>query len=211
MKTFVVMCVALAAIPTSAADSGPIVKVTGGQVRGATFDKAGAVFKGIPYAQPPVGALRWRESMPVRPWTGIRDATAFGPLCAQPQSMALNAPRNSNPQLSVEDCLYLNVWTPEWHGKPQKPVMVFIPGGGNLGGGSSDAPYDGEGLARHGVVLVSLNYRLGMFGFFSHPALTRESPHHASGNQGILDQNSRLQRSSGCVIMLRSSAAMRIT
>jgi para-nitrobenzyl esterase len=91
-------------------------------------------------------------------------------------------------QLSEEDCLYLNVWTPEWHGKSQKPVMVYIHGGGNLGGGSSEATFDGESLARHGVVLVSLNYRLGPFGFFSHPALTRESPHHASGNQGILDQ-----------------------
>jgi para-nitrobenzyl esterase len=193
MKPFVVMCVALAAIPASAADSGPIVTVTGGQVRGAMLDKGGAVFKGIPYAQPPVGELRWREPMPLRPWTGVRDATAFGPLCTQVQNSSPNAARISNAQLSQEDCLYLNVWTPEWHGKPQKPVMVFIPGGGNLGGGSSEATYDGESLARHGVVLVSLNYRLGPFGFFSHPALTRESPHHASGNQGILDQIAALR------------------
>ena len=87
----------------------------------------------------------------------------------------------------------MNVWTPEWHGKSQKPVMVYIHGGGNLGGGSSEATFDGESLARHGVVLVSLNYRLGPFGFFSHPALTRESPHHASGNQGILDQIAALK------------------
>ena len=188
MKGFVVMLVALAAIPAGAADSGPMAKVTGGQVRGAMLDKVGAVFKGIPFAQPPVGTLRWREPMPVKPWDGVRDATAFGPLCAQALNIPLNAPRNSNPQLSEEDCLYLNVWTPEWHGKSQKPVMVYIHGGGNLGGGSSEATFEGESLARHGVVLVSLNYRLGPFGFFSHPALTRESPHHASGNQGILDQ-----------------------
>lgn len=188
MTAFVVLCVALAAIPVSAADSGPIVNVTGGQVRGATLDKAGAVFKGIPYAQPPVGELRWREPMPVRSWTGVRDATAFGPLCAQAQSLIPNAA-----QISKEDCLYLNVWTPEWHGKSQKPVMVFIHGGANLGGGSSEATYNGESLARHGVVLVSLNYRVGPFGFFAHPALTRESPHHASGNQGILDQIAALK------------------
>ena len=95
MKGFVVMLVALAAIPASAADSGPIVKVTGGQVRGATLDKVGAVFKGIPFAQPPVGTLRWREPMPVKPWAGVRDATAFGPLCAQVQSMSPNVARIS--------------------------------------------------------------------------------------------------------------------
>ena len=153
MRMFVVMCVAIATIPASAADSGPIVKVTGGQVRGAMLDKGGAVFKGIPYAQPPVGDLRWREPMPLRPWAGVRDATAFGPLCAQAQSLAPNEAQIPGAQISREDCLYLNVWTPEWHAKPQKPVMVFIPGGGNLVGGSSDATFDGESLARHGVVL----------------------------------------------------------
>jgi para-nitrobenzyl esterase len=193
MKTFVLICVAFAAIPATAADSGLIVQVTGGQVRGATLDKGGAVFKGIPYAAPPVGALRWREPMPVRPWAGVRDATAFGPLCAQVQSSSPHAARISSAQLSQEDCLYLNVWTPAWDGKPQKPVMVYVHGGGNLGGGSSEATFDGESLARHGVVLVSLDYRVGPFGFFSHPGLTRESSHHASGNQGILDQIAALK------------------
>jgi para-nitrobenzyl esterase len=193
MKTFVAICVAFAAMPGRAANSGPIVKVTGGQVRGATLDKGGAVFKGIPYAAPPVGEFRWREPMPVRSWAGVRDAIAFGPLCAQVQNAAPNAAQTSNAQLSQEDCLYLNVWTPEWHGTSRRPMMVYIPGGGNLAGGSSEATYDGESLARHGVVLVSLNYRLGPFGFFSHPALTRESPHHASGNQGILDQIAALR------------------
>ena len=163
------------------ADSGPVVKVTGGQIKGVLLDKAGAAFKGIPYAQPPVGDLRWREPMSVKPWAGVRDGTAFGSICPQ-------APRT--PPMGNEDCLYLNVWTPEWPIRSRLPVMVWIPGGGNFAGGISagNADDDGERLARHDVVVVSLNYRLGSFGFFSHPALTRMSPHHASGNQGILDQ-----------------------
>jgi para-nitrobenzyl esterase len=183
MKTVIAMVILFATIPGRAADSGPIVNVTGGQIRGTVLDKGGAVFKGIPYAQPPVGDLRWREPMPVKPWTGLRETTAFGPICAQILSLIPNAA-----QISKEDCLYLNVWTSEWPSKSRRPVMLWIPGGGNFGGASSQALYDGESLARHGVVLVSINYRLGSFGFFSHPALTRESPHHVSGNQGILDQ-----------------------
>jgi para-nitrobenzyl esterase len=169
----------------TAAESGPIVAVTGGQVQGATLEKGGAVFKGIPFAQPPVGELRWREPMPVKSWAGVRDATDFGAGCAQGPSPDVG--------VSKEDCLYLNVWTAEWPGRTQKPVMVWIPGGGNRAGASSESAYDGESLARRGVILVSLNYRLGAFGFFSHPQLTRESSHHASGNQGILDQIAALK------------------
>jgi para-nitrobenzyl esterase len=172
----------------TAAESGPIVAVTGGQVQGATLEKGGAVFKGIPFAQPPVGELRWREPMPVKSWAGVRDATDFGAPCPQtPGSWPDIA------KVSKEDCLYLNVWTAEWPGRSQKPVMVWIPGGGNFAGASSQPEYDGESLARRGVILVSLNYRLGAFGFFSHPQLTRESSHHASGNQGILDQIAALK------------------
>ena len=172
------------------ADSGPVVKITGGRMRGARLGKGGAVFKGVPYAQPPIGDLRWREPMPVKPWAGVRDATAFGPICAQTAISKRNAPR-----ISKEDCLYLNVWTPDWPIRSRMPVMVWIPGGGNFAGGITAGIPDGDGesLARHGVVVVSLNYRLGTFGFFSHPAFTRESPHHASGNQGILDQIAALK------------------
>ena len=145
------------------------------------MEKGGAVFKGIPYAQPPVGDLRWREPMPVRPWTGTRDATAFGPICPQNPIFIANAAEISN-----EDCLFLNIWTSEWPVASRKPVMVWVPGGGNFAGGHTGGREDGESLARHGVVVVGLNYRLGTLGFFSHPELTRESPHHASGNQGIL-------------------------
>jgi para-nitrobenzyl esterase len=174
-------------IQVMGADSGPVVSVAGGQVRGALLEQGGAVFKGIPFAQPPVGELRWQEPMLVKPWTGIRDATAFGPVCAQ----ASNPFVRNAAEVSKEDCLYLNVWTPDWPTRGQKPVMVWIPGGGNFAGGSNGD--NGEPLARRGVVLVTLNYRLGSFGFFSHPELTRESRRHASGNQGILDQIAALR------------------
>jgi para-nitrobenzyl esterase len=124
--------------------------------------------------------------MPVKPWTGVRGATTFGAMCAQASSpMVRNAA-----EISKEDCLFLNVWTPEWPAKSRKAVMVWIPGGGNFAGGGN-VPF--EVLVRRDVVLVSLNYRLASFGFFSHPELTRESPHHASGNQGILDQIAALR------------------
>jgi len=152
------------------------------------LDKGEAVFKGIPFAQAPVGDLRWREPMSVKPWSGVRDATAFGAPCAQNPYFIANAK-----EASREDCLFLNIWSPEWPGKSRKPVMVWIPGGGNFGGASGIGVNDGENLARHGVVVVTINYRLGLFGFFSHPELTRESPHHASGNQGILDQIAALR------------------
>jgi para-nitrobenzyl esterase len=186
--TFFAMYMVLATMPATAAGSGPIVAVTGGRVQGATLEKGGAVFKGMPFAQPPVGELRWREPMPVKPWAGAHDATEFGAPCAQtPQLQPALA------KVSKEDCLFLNVWTPEWPSRSRKPVMVWIPGGGNFAGASSLSVFDGESLAGRGVVLVSLNYRLGVFGFFAHPQLTRESPHHASGNQGILDQIAALK------------------
>jgi para-nitrobenzyl esterase len=160
---------------TAWAQDAPSVGVTGGQLRGAALPH-GAVFKGIPFAAPPVGDLRWREPQPVKPWTGVRDATMFSPRCVQ-----------SGADVS-EDCLYLNVWTPEWPSKSRKPVMLWIHGGGNFAGSGSEANFDGESLAKRGVVLVSANYRLGAFGFFAHPELTAESPHHASGNYGLMDQ-----------------------
>jgi para-nitrobenzyl esterase len=171
-------------LATVAFAADPMAAVTGGQIRGAALEQGGAVFKGIPYAQPPVGDLRWREPASVKPWSGERDATAFGSPC----------PQNSGGQMlaaSKEDCLFLNVWTPEWPSKSRKPVLFWIHGGGNYGGNSAN--FDGEKLARHGVVLVSINYRLTVFGFFSHPELTRESPHKASGNYGLMDQIAALK------------------
>ena len=139
-KTCMVVLITLSAIPSIGADSDPIVSVTGGRVRGATLEKGGAVFKGIPYAQPPVGDLRWREPMPVKPWTGLRDATRFGAICTQ---IPIRGMVPDGAEID-EDCLSLNVWTREWHNNSRIPVMVWIPGGGNFAGGSNLPDFDGE-------------------------------------------------------------------
>ena len=183
--TAALIAAAFALISTTAL--AQTVSVTGGQIRGTMLEQGGAVFKGIPYAAPPIGELRWREPAPVKRWTGLRDATAFAPACAQVPVMIPAGTPNS------EDCLYLNIWNAQWPGASRKPVMVWIPGGGNFGGSATNPVTNGEILARRGVVVVTLNYRLGTFGFFSHPALTRESPRHSSGNQGILDQIAALK------------------
>jgi para-nitrobenzyl esterase len=165
--------------PAKASDSGPIVKISTGQLRGSLTGNGGASFKNIPFAQPPVGDLRWREPQPAKPWSGVRDATAFGPMCHQ----------NDNAQLPHgEDCLQLNVWTPKSAMTGKAPVMVWVHGGGNTAGSGVEALFNGEALARRGVVVVNINYRLGVLGFFAHPGLTKESPHHASGNYGLADQ-----------------------
>ncbi len=171
--------------------SEPIVGVTGGAVRGRTLaDGRGAVFKGIPFAHPPVGEFRWREPMPVVPWAGTREAAESGPPAPQ-------SPLGWNDQAAAasrEDCLYLDVWTPTGLSTARNPVMVWIHGGANVAGaGGFDPLYNGTALIAHGVVLVVIEYRLGVLGFFAHPDLTRESPHHSSGNYAILDQIAALQ------------------
>ena len=172
------------------AQSAPVVDVTGGQIRGEYLPGGGAVFRGVPYAHPPTGDFRWRAPAPVVAWSGVRDARVFGAICPQQPSVTLpNAP-----ELISEDCLSLNVWTSEWPvTEARRPVLLRIPGGGNINGGTSEARYDGHTIARRGIVVVTINYRLGSFGFFSHPALTAESPRRASGNQGLLDQVAALE------------------
>ncbi len=159
------------------------MKLEAGILRGGNFGHAAneIAFVGIPYAAPPVGNLRWKPPEPAAKWKGTRDATKFGPSCLQPA-----APNAGNLKTS-EDCLYANVWTPEFTSSAKLPVMVWIHGGGNYEGRGQDPPL-GPALARMGVVVVSFNYRLGVFGFLAHPALTAESPHHSSGNYGLLDQ-----------------------
>lgn len=175
---------------TLAAQSAPVVDVTGGRIRGELLAGGGAVFKGIPYAHSPTGDFRWREPAPVVAWSGVRDATAFGAIC--PQQPSTTIPNALD--LISEDCLSLNVWVPEWPAAgARRPVLLRIPGGGNINGGTSEARYDGQALARRGLVVVTINYRLGSFGFFSHPALTAEAPRRASGNQGLLDQVAALE------------------
>jgi para-nitrobenzyl esterase len=177
------------------AADGPIVAVTGGRIQGRLLPApGGAVFQGIPFAAPPVGDLRWREPKPVIPWQDVRDASAYGAPCAQ----VAGGWNEKAAALGSEDCLFLNVWNSEWPAHTQKPVMVWIHGGANMGGsalgaGGIEPPFDGEPLARHGVILVTLQYRLGLLGFMAHPELTAESPHHASGNYGLMDQIAALQ------------------
>jgi para-nitrobenzyl esterase len=178
--------IAALALVVSANEPAVVATVSSGKISGNPLPDGAAVFKGIPYAEAPIGELRWRPPLPVKPWDGIRDATSFSPPCAQNRGGEIL-------ENSREDCLYLNVWTPKFSTGARLPVMVWIHGGGNYGGTASANNFDGQDLARHGVVLVTLNYRLTIFGFLAHPELTRESPHHSSGNYGLLDQIAALQ------------------
>ena len=162
-----------------------VVDTAAGQLKGIARPGGGAEFLGIRYAQPPTGDLRWHEPLPVKPWTGVRDATAFGAPCSQPDLGDWNRHDAEN---GKEDCLFLNVILPQWPVTKPLPVMFWIHGGANEGGTASSALYKDGTLANHGVILVTVNYRLGIFGFLAHPELTAESAHHASGNYGLMDQ-----------------------
>jgi len=161
------------------------VQVREGSLRGLCSGEGG-VFQGIPYAAPPLGPLRWRAPQPPRRWDGVRDALAFGPDFPQAPNPRFRAPRQD------EDCLYLNVWTPSLDRAAKLPVLVWLHGGGFTGGSGSDLRCDGARLAQEGAVVVTLNYRSGLFGFLAHPALGRESPQGVSGNYGLLDQMAAL-------------------
>ena len=166
-------------------DPAAPVMVTGGAIRGAVSaaDAEIVAFKGIPYAAPPVGDLRWRPPEPVVGWEGVRDASESGAICVQ------NGGRNVTQD---EDCLFLNVWAPRETSAP-RPVLFWIHGGGYTGGSGSTAIYDGTPLAADGAVVVTINYRLNVFGFLAHPALSAESLHGASGNYGLLDMVAALE------------------
>src|SRR5258705_5337293 len=188
MRRAIVAAICLAtAVPALAADR---VKTTNGTVEGTTEQSGIRAYRGIPFAAPPVGDLRWRAPQPVKNWEGVRSATAFGPRCVQ---AALFSDMNFRSNGMSEDCLYLNVWTPAKSGSERLPVLVYFFGGGFVAGDGSEPRYDGESMARRGIVSLTVNYRLGVFGFMAHPELTKESPHHGSGNYALLDQNAALR------------------
>jgi para-nitrobenzyl esterase len=170
------------------AEAGLVVRTASGPVEG-TLEAGVRAYRGIPYAAPPVGELRWREPQPVAAWTGVRKATEFGARCLQGPVFSDMVFRDQ----PSEDCLYLNVWTPAREAGERLPVMVWIYGGGFQAGSTSEPRQDGARLASKGVVVVSMNYRLGVFGFLAHPALTAESGHGASGNYGFMDQLAALR------------------
>ncbi len=181
----------LASLASSALGAADLVNTDAGTLEGLGRQRSGVrEFRGIPFAQPPVGALRWTEPRPVSKWEGVRKADAFGPRCMQ---QALFGDMGFRSDGMSENCLYLNVWTPAKPDGAKLPVMVYFFGGGFVAGDGSEPRYDGESLATKGIVTVTVNYRLGVFGFFAHSALSKESPHHVSGNYALLDQNAALQ------------------
>ena len=192
-----------AAVLTAVALAGcrpanPVLAIEGGNIQGVESSVQGVyIYKGIPFAAPPVGDLRWKEPQPVVPWEGVKVADTFGPGAMQAQHDSTNPWTSEfyweDPEFS-EDCLYLNVWTPA-PGKPGKklPVAMWIHGGAYTGGWGYEPEFDGKVWAEKGVVLVTINYRLGIFGFLNHPFLAEESPNHVSGNYGILDQIAALK------------------
>jgi len=169
--------------------AGDEVRTNSGVVEGTAVGTPGVrVFRGIPFAAAPVGDLRWKSPQPVKSWEGVRKATEFGPRCMQAPIYSDMIFRDKADKPVSEDCLYLNVWTPAKSAKDHLAVMVWFYGGGFQAGSSSEPRYDGENFAKKGIIVVSPNYRLGIFGFFSHPALTKESGHGASGNYGLMDE-----------------------
>ncbi len=172
------------------AQKGVQVKIDNGIVESVTEKSGVNSFKGIPFAQPPIGELRWKEPQPVNSWTGVRKCDAFGYNAMQKKpfgDMGFRSPGMS------EDCLYLNVWVPAGKPKAKLPVLVYFYGGGFVAGDGSEPRYDGESMAKRGIITLTVNYRLGVFGFLAHPELTKKSAHHSSGNYGLLDQNAALR------------------
>lgn len=180
----------LGAVGSASADP---IQTESGLVSGVAVDNVGdvRVYKGIPFAAPPVGAWRWKPPQPAPDWTGVRACTEYGPWCPQPKSTIIAAASSGERQ--SEDCLYLNIWTQAKPAGKKRPVMVWIHGGGWTTGSGAAPIYDGTALARQGVVVVTINYRLGPLGYFAHPLLSKESPQGVSGNYGHLDQIAALR------------------
>ena len=185
------LVIALASSPLFASEAAPMAVVAGGRLSGIHDSATGLnTFKGIPYAAPPVGPLRWKPPQPAATWRSVRKADHFGPRCMQRPIFSDMVFRSDG---MSEDCLYLNVWTPTGTPGKKLPVLVYFYGGGFIGGDGSESRYDGAALAQRGIVTVTVNYRLDVFGFLASPALAAESPQHAAGNYGLLDQHAALE------------------
>ncbi len=184
------IAIAIASSPVLAAESAPLANVAAGRLSGIHDATTGLnEFKGIPYAAPPVGPLRWKPPQPAAAWKDVRKADRFGPRCMQRPVFSDMVFRSNG---MSEDCLYLDVWAPA-NGMGKKfPVLVYFYGGGFIGGDGSEPRYDGAALAQRGIVTVTVNYRLDVFGFLASPDLAAESPQHAAGNYGLLDQHAAL-------------------
>jgi len=189
LSSLLSLMMVFAPLPDSAPDPVDTMRLENGAVQGAVTGDVVA-FKGLPYAAPPIGERRWRPPGPVQDWEGVRDATTYGALCIQPPA---NGDPGVGPLPMSEDCLTLNVWAPVERSGPL-PVMVWIHGGGYNNGSGTAALYDGSALARRGVVVVTINYRLGRLGFFDHPALAEDRPaDEAAGTYGVMDQIAALE------------------
>ncbi|PYH88886.1 carboxylesterase [Aspergillus ellipticus CBS 707.79] len=196
----VVPLVASAAIQTRSGSDLPVINTTLGDVQGTYSPFRGGntavVYKGIPFAAPPTGEKRWKEPQAAQPWSGVLNATEFGPQCAQ--TISSIGIFSSGKNTTSEDCLYLNIWTPNYNettdlASKNLPVFFWIYGGRFEGGSGDVLTYDGTGLASKDIIVVTINYRLGPFGFLAHPELSAESGHNSSGNYGILDQQAALR------------------
>ena len=183
----VAIAIALATGVTSLSAASPVIRIESGLVQGTQTGEA-IVYRSIPYASPPTGELRWKAPQPPPSWTGVRQTGVFGPVCMQ---TGVSVP-GAAPEPASEDCLTLNVWTPA-DARAKLPVMVWIPGGGFTQESASMPLYWGDALTRRGVIVVTINYRVGVFGFLAHPELSRESRFGTSGNYGLLDQIAALE------------------
>jgi para-nitrobenzyl esterase len=185
-----IVLVATANAQAPAGTAGPRVTTADGVLAGTTLPSGVRIFRGVPFAAPPTRDLRWKPPQPVRTWDGVRRADRFGAQCMQGRIFSDMVFRNEGVS---EDCLYLNVWTPSTPPREGLPVLVYFFGGGFRAGDGSEPRYDGESMARRGIIVVTTSYRLGVFGFFAHPELTRESAQHASGNYALMDQTAALR------------------